>query len=208
LDFGCGAGDFITAADSAYEMWGHDLSEYAVEKARQNNPHLRERFSSGSPDKLQYPPAFFDGILMWDVIEHLWDPGAVCGQLLKYLKPGGSLFISTPDIGTITAKATGKYWAFMTPPEHLGFFSKQSITYLLEKKMACRIQAHRSLGKWANTGFILYKLKRIFPRLVPGFLPRFFQSKYTRNLGLYVPTGDIQYVAARKLPQGGAPGLI
>lgn len=198
LDFGCGTGDFLTFARENFEMWGHDLSRDAVNKARKNNPDIQNRLTSGGPDNLIPPPDSFDGIVMWDVLEHLPDPPGVCTKLLEYLKPGGRLFLSTPDIGSFTAKVLGKYWAFMTPPEHLAFFSGKSISYLLEKKMNCQILERKTRGKWANAGFFFYKLKRIFPRLVPAFWLRLFQLKYTRNLAFYVPTGDIRYIAVRK----------
>ena len=198
LDFGCASGDFIQAAKPFYEMWGHDFSPYAIEKARQLNPDIFWHFSSGTHEKLDFPHEFFDAIVTWDVVEHLWDPVSVCERLLRYLKPGGFLFISTPDIGTLTASLTRKYWAFMTPPEHLGFFSKKSISFFLQNKLNCHILEKKNKGKSVNIGFFFYKLKRIFPRLVPGFLPRFFSSKYTRNFNIYVPTADIMYIAAIK----------
>ena len=197
LDFGCATGDFIKAAGPYFEMWGHDLSEYAVEQARQKNPGARDRIHSGLPGRKEYSPGSFDAVVLWDVIEHLPDPAALCEQLIRILKPGGFIFLSTPDIGAPFARMTGKYWPFMTPPEHLGFFSGTSIAFLFKNKLGCRILESKSSGKWANTGFIFYKLKRIFPRLVPGGVVKWFQGKRTGRWSLYVPTGDIRYVAAQ-----------
>ncbi|MBP7461249.1 MAG: class I SAM-dependent methyltransferase [Candidatus Delongbacteria bacterium] len=194
LDFGCASGDFIQAAKPIYEIWGHDFSDYAIEKARHLNPDIADHFSSGSYEKIDFPHEFFDGMVIWDVIEHLWDPLTVCRRLLLYLKPGGFLFISTPSIGSLTASLTRRYWIFMTPPEHLAFFSTKSISFLLQNQLNCRIMKIKNQGKSVNMGFFFYKLKRIFPRLIPHF----YDTKLIRTMRIYIPTGDIMYVAAIK----------
>ena len=51
-------------------------------------------------------------------------------KLMGHLKPGGYLVLSTPSIDAPIARAMGRYWAFMTPPEHLGFFSGRSFRRL------------------------------------------------------------------------------
>lgn len=198
LDFGCGCGDFIKWCSGIYEMWGYDFSESAVEKARMNNPNISHRISCSLSEDNGWSPDQFDAVVMWDVLEHIWDPAETCARLSQYLKPGGYLFLSTPDIGAFIARLMGKYWAFMTPPEHLGFFSTKSTEYLFEKKMDFRIITQESKGKKVNIGFLLYKIRRIMPGLVPKALIRFFQMPSTRRLSVYVPTMDIQYVAAHK----------
>ena len=199
LDFGCGCGDFIKYCSDFYEMWGYDFSETAVLKARENNPGISHRISFDLLEVKGWPMNHFDAIVMWDVLEHLWDPAEICNQMIEYLRPDGYLFLSTPNIGAFIARLMGKYWVFMTPPEHLGFFSAKSTDYLLENKMDCRIIKRKSLGKRVNIGFLLYKVRRIMPNLAPELLIRYFQMPSTERLAVYVPTMDIQYVAARKL---------
>ena len=53
----------------------------------------------------------------------------------RTLKPGGTLVLSTPDIGAITARVMRTRWAFMTPPEHLGFFNASSLSFMLERQL-------------------------------------------------------------------------
>jgi len=47
---------------------------------------------------LPLPPASFEVVLCGDVIEHLRDPGAALARLRPFLRPGGSLVASTPNI--------------------------------------------------------------------------------------------------------------
>lgn len=198
LDAGCATGDFIAAAGE-YEMWGLDISEFAAEQARRRNPTVADRIHSGPIEDQDYPDGHFDAIVMWDVLEHLWDPAGVCRSMLRILKAGGLLCVSTPNIGASIARIMGRRWAFMTVPEHLGFFDRGTMRMLMEARLGLRLEAWRSKGKWVNCGFFLYKLKRIFPRAIPRLLVEAFRTALLRRLAVYVPTGDIQYAAARKI---------
>jgi 2-polyprenyl-3-methyl-5-hydroxy-6-metoxy-1,4-benzoquinol methylase len=199
LDYGCAAGEFIGFAGRSFDMYGMDPSEVAIRKAKTVLPSAKHRLVPGTIHEADYPSDFFDGIVLWDVIEHLWNPLDDCGRLLTFLKPKGYLFISTPNIGTIIAKILGQYWAFMTPPEHLGFFNKQAIIHLFQSNLNCFITEWRSRGKWVNVGFVMYKANRVLPGILPRYFMRWFQRGPLSRLSVYIPTGDIQYAVIKKL---------
>jgi 2-polyprenyl-3-methyl-5-hydroxy-6-metoxy-1,4-benzoquinol methylase len=197
LEVGCATGEFLALAGQRYDMWGLDVSPAATELAREKNPRFAAQIFTGFIEEQAFPAAHFDAIVLWDVIEHIWDPREVCHQLMKLLRPGGSFLLSTPDIGAATARLMQKRWAFMTPPEHLGFFSTPSLNYLLEQDLGLRTTSSESSGKWANIGFLAYKLRRVFPVLPEAFVAGVRKSPLG-NATMYVPTADVRYVAARK----------
>ena len=199
LEVGCATGDFIRYAEGEYTMWGIDVSEAAIEKARKKFPPSESRLRAGFIEDEVYPPGFFDGIVLWDVIEHLRDPLGTLNRLCNYLKPGGDLLFSTPNFGSLAARLLGKFWWFMTPPEHLSFFTRKSLQYFSEHRLNCRLVSWESKGRWSNAGFIFYKWKRIFPRLIPAWWLKLFELSFTKNWSLYVPTQDIQYGVFEKL---------
>jgi SAM-dependent methyltransferase len=196
LDAGCATGDFLAAGSSGYEMWGLDVSAAATEQARAKNPGLSQRISTGFIEDQHFDRAF-DAIVLWDVVEHLWDPRSVLTRLVEHLRPGGTLILSTPDIGAPIARLMGSRWAFMTPPEHLGFFNRESLRFLLEQVLGLQTTCSEAHGKWANLGFLAYKLRRVFPIVPSGLVDRVRDSALGTS-ALYVPTSDIRYVAARK----------
>jgi 2-polyprenyl-3-methyl-5-hydroxy-6-metoxy-1,4-benzoquinol methylase len=198
LDSGCASGDFLKHAKSEYSMHGCDISAYAVNLARQNNPDIADQIFVADLDRDDLPAEHYDAICLWDVLEHLWDPGHVCAVLSRLLKPGGYLFASTPDIGSLSAKVFGKRWAFMTPPEHMGFFNAMSIRRLLTSTLPFTIVYRKNTGKWTNFGFLVYKLGRVAPALASERLTRFVNSVRFGHVPIYVPTHDIQYIVARK----------
>ena len=198
LDAGCATGDFIEYVKKEVEIYGIDISEYAIQQAKEKNKEISQRIWAGRLEDQNLEEEFYDAICMWDVLEHILDFVPVCTQMMKYIKPRGYLFISTPNIGSWIARIMGKYWAMMTPPEHLSFFNKQSIGYLFERLLGGKIIEWESRGKWVNIGFIVYKVKRILPTLVPEGVLKLFETGKLSKMMTYVPTGDIQYVVVQK----------
>jgi 2-polyprenyl-3-methyl-5-hydroxy-6-metoxy-1,4-benzoquinol methylase len=198
LDAGCAGGEFLEVAKGYANVWGQDLSDFAIEKAKQKNPELADRLQAAPLEESDFPKESFDVVVMWDVIEHIWEVRQVTEQLLKFVKKDGYLVLSTPNIGAPIARLLKKYWAFMTPPEHLSFFTKNSFHYLFEKELDCQILHWETKGKRANVGFILYKIKRIIPWLIPSSLLNWFQKSFLSKWAIYVPTGDIQYLVIQK----------
>lgn len=198
LDAGCGIGDFLHAGKKHFVMHGFDISASGIDIAKSNNPDIAHQIWCGKLENQNLPLSSFDAICSWDVLEHIWDPIPTYFQLLDYLKPNGYLFLSTPNIGAPVARLLGKYWPFMTPPEHLSFFNKQSLKFLATRKLNANLVSWKSQGKWVNLGFILYKIKRVAPRSFLDFLVHAFERGSLSKLSVYVPTGDIQYCVIKK----------
>jgi 2-polyprenyl-3-methyl-5-hydroxy-6-metoxy-1,4-benzoquinol methylase len=143
----------------------------------------------------------FDAICLWDVIEHVRDPVSVCRTLTSLLNPGGHLFLSTPNMGALTAKVMKQHWAFMIPPLHLGYFSQRSIAYLFAKQLSARILTSRTRGKWTSLAFLFYKINQISRWLAPPALLDWLSRSRLGRLKLYIPTNDIIYLVAEKSEQ-------
>jgi 2-polyprenyl-3-methyl-5-hydroxy-6-metoxy-1,4-benzoquinol methylase len=197
LEAGCGTGEFISFAKNNYDMYGFDISEAAIKIAQERNPQLSMQLWAQKDEEYNLPAAFYDAICAWDVIEHLRNPVPTFQKLMKSLKPDGYLFISTPNIDAFVARKLGAYWAFMTPPEHLGFFNKKTMSFFAENHLHATLKDWHTRGKTVNVGFLLYKLGRVLP-IVPSRMLKLFQTHPLSRLAIYVPTGDIQYVVIQK----------
>ncbi len=197
LDFGCASGDFISYAKKNYYMYGYDFSSIAVDLAKQRNTEIAERISAAEISQIEQFNIKFDAICMWDVIEHLLEPLEVCQNLISMLKPKGYLLFSTPDISSLLANLMGSYWHFMTPPEHLSFFTSDSISQLAIKTNT-EVIMKINHGKWGNLIFLLKKLKKKFKYSIPYKLIEVLESSPLRYMPIYVPSNDIQYVALQK----------
>src|SRR5690606_1498034 len=71
-----------------------------------------------------------DVIVMLDVIEHLPDPRETLGLCMRQLNPAGIIVLTTGDFGSPLARWLGAGWRLMTPPQHLWFFTTDSMRKL------------------------------------------------------------------------------
>lgn len=129
IELGCAYGYFLEEARAAFEVCGVEISEHAraaciargLEVSREASPEFLARTGP------------FDAAVMLDVLEHMPDPGAALRALHANMRPGGQLLITTGDFGSLLSRAMGKRWRLMTPPQHLWFFSRRTVTALLAR---------------------------------------------------------------------------
>ncbi len=124
LDIGCGNGDFLARAKNAgWEVQGVETDRKAVEVARKRGVvvHL------DLPDALKGQYGSFDGITLSHVIEHIHDPQGLLRECHKLLKPGGWLWVETPNIDSLGSRRFGKNWRGLEPPRHLVLFTRSSL---------------------------------------------------------------------------------
>jgi 2-polyprenyl-3-methyl-5-hydroxy-6-metoxy-1,4-benzoquinol methylase len=115
LDVGCATGYFLNAARLDFEVSGVEPSRWAVDYAR---TRLHLNVTEGHLEAVDLPLEGFDVITMNDVIEHFSDPRAALERSAALLRPGGILYLVTPDIGSLSARVLrGRWWGLR--PAHL-----------------------------------------------------------------------------------------
>jgi len=131
FDLGCGWGHFLAVArEHGWEPYGleplagHALYARACTGATVITDVLHED---------TFPPAFFDVVTAFQVFEHLPDPAGDLGRLYRMLKPGGVILIEVPNIATWSVFLLRKHHRHFVP-DHLTFFSPQTLTRLLREK--------------------------------------------------------------------------
>lgn len=130
LDVGCGPGVFVCLArQKGWSCIGTELSEYAsgVAVKKFKIPVVRSNFADGP-----FRTSAFDLVTLWDVIEHLDRPAHAIGEIRRILTPEGHVFLTTGDVRSRFASLSGRFWHLYNLPEHLFFFSRDSIRRLLE----------------------------------------------------------------------------
>jgi 2-polyprenyl-3-methyl-5-hydroxy-6-metoxy-1,4-benzoquinol methylase len=132
LDVGCGDGLLLAQAQSrGWEPWGLEVSEALVTQIRDRH-RLMDVFY-GMLSKAAYPSAFFDAIVVVNVIEHLRDPAETMASVARIVRPGGIVAVHTPNVDSLEARWRGPAWHHYEPLEHFYYFGPNTLGLLLEK---------------------------------------------------------------------------
>lgn len=128
LDVGCGAGTFMQGARRA--GWDAAGVEVSATAAEHNRAEGFEVFN-GELAEARYPEGRFDVVVLSEVLEHVAEPRAMLGEVLRVMRPGGLLWATTPNGRGFSARALGLKWSAVSPPEHLHLFSRGAVEALL-----------------------------------------------------------------------------
>jgi SAM-dependent methyltransferase len=130
LDYGCGTGEFLSAAVSrGWTGAGLEPDSGAREQARNNY-----RLNVEDPDALKrLPDGQFGAITLWHVLEHVHDLQETLAELKRCLASNGSLIIAVPNAEALEAVHYGTHWAAYDVPRHLYHFTQDSMIRLTQQ---------------------------------------------------------------------------
>lgn len=128
LDVGCFCGTLLSEAKRlGWETEGVEPSRWARGEARRRFG-IEIRFSS--VEAASFPEGTFDAATAIDVLEHFLHPREALVEIRRILKPRGLFYLTTPDIQSLASRIfQGRWWGYR--PEHLFYFSRQSLRALL-----------------------------------------------------------------------------
>ena len=130
LDVGCGKGDFVhTALSDGWNIQGIELARPAVEIAQ----------SFGLPvNQLDFfseviKPASYDVVTMFEVLEHLPDPVSFLRRAQNVVRPGGLVYLTTPNFRCVDRWILGLNWPVIHN-EHLTYFTPGSLQAAIRER--------------------------------------------------------------------------
>lgn len=130
LDVGCGNGEYLADAQKrGWDAHGIDPDERALQHARAAGVSV----THGDFNSVTFPESSFDFITCQQVIEHVHSPLSFLEKLHSWLKPGGSLWLGTPNFDSRLRKRFGADWHPLHPPQHLVILTPESIKTLLRQ---------------------------------------------------------------------------
>jgi SAM-dependent methyltransferase len=104
LDVGCGnAWSAYAFAGRGFDVTGVDLNAEAFEPP----PHPNLRLLEGSILRLPFPDASFDLVASYQMLEHVPDPEAALREMLRVVRPGGTISIVSPNLLSILISLRG-----------------------------------------------------------------------------------------------------
>jgi SAM-dependent methyltransferase len=189
IEIGAAYGFFLLEAKDHYQVHGVELADEAAESARERGLDVRTGALTRSILEEIGP---IDVAIMLDVIEHLEDPKAALELCSEFLRPGGTVLLTTPDFGSILARITGKSWRNMTPPQHLWYFTPDSIARMAA---AAGLEVAQISHPWKRVPLSL--ILQLISRYTGLELPRPMPASLSR-IGLPVNLFDAMRIVLRK----------
>ncbi|HEY8277981.1 MAG TPA: class I SAM-dependent methyltransferase [Bdellovibrionota bacterium] len=193
LELGCAYGFFLDLAKENFQVKGVDITMEGVENARK-----QFGVEAVCADFLTLPDETnsYDVICMWDTLEHLPEPFLYLQKASKWLKPGGRIFFSTLDSGSVVARVRGPKWRMIHPPTHLFYFDRPILARAV-KEAGLRLESFHCVGQYRKFRAMAYE---VFVLRMPRFrwLYQLITLGGRLDFSLYLNTFDIIQIRAQK----------
>ena len=147
-------------------------------------------------EKACFPSNNFDVITLFQTIEHLPNPNQTLQEIYRILKPNGLIAIETPNINSRAAKTSGTNWRQFIP-SHYWFFTKKSLTRLLNKHNFQPIYFQLP-SKKISLALIASTIRRIYSNSLGKFLQKLFKKLHIQNWSFKINFHDILFIIAKK----------
>lgn len=172
LDVGCAMGHFMTfARDRGWSVEGVECSRYAAECGRKRwGLHVDAVCDLRDA---RFADSHFDGCVLIEVAEHLPHPRLTFTEVLRVLKPGGMVYITTPNFASFRSLVQRKDWSAVIPSGHLYYFTADSLEKLLKSigfeditnltgsaELQVEVELARASGGWCVGEIDLEKIER------------------------------------------------
>jgi SAM-dependent methyltransferase len=192
FEIGSAYGFFLEVAGERFRtVEGIDISAAAAAYARDE---LGVRVTTGEflGHQVSEP---VDVVCMWDTIEHLRDPHLYVQKAAAHLTRGGTIALTTGDIGSWMARWRGARWRQIHPPTHLHYFSKRTLIRLLERHgFTVAYTAYDGMYRSVDTmAYMILTIKQSRPGVYHAL-----KKSGVLNWNLYLNLYDIVYVVAIK----------
>ena len=154
LDIGCHTGRFLGGLPEAWHRHG-------IESAREPCRVAHEKqdvtiIGARLEDTAAAWAGKFDAVTLFDVIEHLPDPGTAIAQAARLVKPGGVLLISSGDLDAWTWRWLGAGHWYLQTPQHLSVISRRFLRFMADRHGLCLLRTdaipHRHAGVMVRSG--------------------------------------------------------
>jgi len=155
LDIGCGMGEsLLELRRKKCIAYGVDADKNFQKSIDQNKLNGKVGFFNSK----DYPAAFFDYVILDQLIEHVENPIDFLLDVKKVLKSNGKLIIATPNFEGFNIKLFKKKSFMWHVPYHLHFFNKKTISKLAK---TTGFTVEKNFTK-TNSEWLFYQLAHLF----------------------------------------------
>lgn len=141
LDLGCGGGFMVEAfARLGARASGLDISAGAIAYAKKHFP--RGTYYCETLEAFRARGLRFDFVFSSEVLEHVPGPDELLTSFAAVTKPGGYLYVASPDAGHPLVPADIAEWDQVAPPEHIQLFNRENARILFARYGLTLVKAY------------------------------------------------------------------
>jgi SAM-dependent methyltransferase len=199
LEIGCGNGFFLAEASRRgyRDVRGVEPSESAIQLAE---GEVRPQIVCAMMTSGLFPRESFDVVCLFQVLDHILDPGSLLETCFQILKPGGFVLCLNHNVEALSARLM-KDRSPIVDIEHTYLYSPVTLARLFAK---LGFQVKESAGV-RNRYSLNYLLRLVpSPAAMKSMVLRIASSTGLARMSFSVPLGNL-YIVAQK-PLAGARG--
>ena len=168
FEIGCGDGNFLASLErTGWKVDGSEFGSATVSVVRRRhgivitNVDVTKHMPSSAP----YPV-----VAAYHVLEHVYRPAEWLVQVRKLVEPRGLLHLQVPNWDSLTHALTGLGWSSMTFPQHVYFYTPETLGALLSH-CGFDVVSGTTWDPWHGPGTTSGSLGTRAEYLVTGRLP-------------------------------------
>jgi 2-polyprenyl-3-methyl-5-hydroxy-6-metoxy-1,4-benzoquinol methylase len=154
IDVGCGDGKFLDLAkEKKWNVYGTEYIDRFIERCTEAGIKMHR----GKYSPLNYTENIFDVLIWIEVIEHINNPVQEILNFKKNLRPGGIVYLTTPNFNSLSRRLLNEKWNVIFYPEHLCYYTPTTLRKLFEQNgfrlielKTTGISPGRILSSWKN----------------------------------------------------------
>jgi SAM-dependent methyltransferase len=192
LEIGCGNGFFlkVALAQGYAEVHGVEPSAQAISQAAER---VRPQIVCDVLRPGLFEAGTFDVICIFQVFDHISDPGALLDECLRLLKPGGFLLAYNHNVEALSARLLGERSPIIDI-EHTYLYSPKTMRRIVEQHGF----AAREIGAGANRYRLSYLMHLVpLPRALKKAAVSFMQGTPLGKIPLSVRLGNLYLIAGK-----------
>jgi 2-polyprenyl-3-methyl-5-hydroxy-6-metoxy-1,4-benzoquinol methylase len=130
LDIGCAMGHFMVyARQRSWNVHGIEISKFAADYGYKRWG-LPIQVANDVGDA-SFPDNHFDACVLIEAAQHLPHPGRTFNEIFKLLKPGGIIYLRTPNFASFRSLLQRENWPAVIPMGHLYYFTAETLGKML-----------------------------------------------------------------------------
>ena len=167
LDIACGSGygsNILKTQGKASGVIGVDISAESITYAKSRYKTASVEFLRGNIEEIAFLNDLFDIIISFETIEHVMDCEKALSEIVRALRSGGMLIMSTPN-----RKLSSPGKSITDPPDnpfHISEYNKKEFISLLSHNLLVKeIYGQRKIHTFFTMPLIIRLMRPLFPSM-------------------------------------------